>query len=76
MSKENLNPEPKLQLSRLYSLDLIRGIAAFFMVQGHFIYNTMSKDPKLWFTNLFFSLLKILFTLQVGPCFFLLLELA
>ncbi len=44
----------KLRLSRLYSLDLIRGIAAFLMVHGHFIYSTMSQSPKLWFTELFF----------------------
>ncbi len=46
--------KPEFRLTRLFSLDVIRGIAAFFMVNGHFIYDTMSKDPKLQFTKSFF----------------------
>ncbi|MFX0139230.1 MAG: heparan-alpha-glucosaminide N-acetyltransferase domain-containing protein, partial [Candidatus Hodarchaeota archaeon] len=44
----------QFRLTRLFSLDIIRGIAAFFMVNGHFIYDTMSKDPRLWATKSFF----------------------
>jgi len=45
---------PITKLPRLLSLDLIRGFAAFFMVHGHFIYQTMSINPDLKITNLFF----------------------
>ncbi len=55
---------PKSRLQRVISLDVIRGIAAFLMVQGHFIYATVNSygfnplvpkiQPNFWFTKLYF----------------------
>ena len=45
---------PKVRLSRLYSLDLLRGIAAFLMIQGHFVYNTVQIRPLYYITQLYF----------------------
>ncbi|MHA1298540.1 MAG: acyltransferase family protein [Candidatus Helarchaeota archaeon] len=65
---EETRPKPKRKggLQRLVSLDLIRGIAAFMMIQGHFIYNTVESHvpapsflitriyANFWFTRLYF----------------------
>lgn len=60
---EDQKIKPK-RLPRLISLDLIRGIAAYMMVQGHFIYSTVNSHlpnifitdiyPNFWFTRLYF----------------------
>jgi len=59
-------PKRRTRLRRIVSLDLIRGIAAFMMIQGHFIYNTVESHvpapsflltriyPNFWFTRFYF----------------------
>lgn len=56
----------KRRSQRIISLDIIRGIAAFMMIQGHFIYNTVDSHvpnilfpkihPNFWFTRFYFFL--------------------
>ncbi len=53
-----------MRLQRVVALDIVRGIAAFMMVQGHFIYATVESHvpnilfpkihPNFWLTRLYF----------------------
>ena len=55
---------PKIRLSRVRSIDLIRGIAAFLMVQGHCIYQTVDslvpnmmifrQYPNFWILDFYY----------------------
>jgi len=70
---EGISKPTLKRLPRLLSLDLIRGLAAFFMVHGHFMYQTMSLNPKLNITNFIFFFAENFFYTPGWTMFFLII---